>query len=76
MLVSENAKICVSPMQNPMGPCVGHVHFLFFVCRFHLRWVADANAVFSGIWALEIPLKKAHENNIVIEMTRSQEIKG
>ena len=39
---------CVgSPMQNF---CVGHVHFMF-LCQFHLCWVANANAVFSGIWA-------------------------
>ena len=29
---------------------VGHAHFMF-LCRFHLRWVANANTVFSGIWA-------------------------
>ena len=34
-----------------LGLCVGHVHFIF-LCWFHLRWVVDANAVFSGIWAL------------------------
>ena len=31
---------------------VGHVHFMF-LCRFHLRLVANANPVSGGIWALE-----------------------
>ena len=39
MLVSENAKICVSPVEYRLrwagslafGLCVGHVHFIFFV---------------------------------------------
>ena len=30
--------------------CVGHVHFTF-LCRFHLRWVANTNPITSGIWA-------------------------
>ena len=30
---------------------IGHVHFMF-LCRFHLRWAANANTVFSGILAL------------------------
>ena len=28
--------------------CVGHVHFIF-LCRFHLRRVANANPISSGI---------------------------
>ena len=28
-------------------PCTFH-----FLCRFHLRWVANANPISSGIWAL------------------------
>ena len=31
--------------------CVGHVHF-FFLCRFHLRWVANTNPISSGIWVI------------------------
>ena len=27
------------------------VYISCFLCRFHLRWVANANTVFSGIWA-------------------------
>ena len=54
--VSENAKICVSADAKPQIPRVGSLRwactFLFFFCRFHLRWVADANAVFSRIRAL------------------------
>ena len=34
-----------------VGARVGHVHFMLFV-TFHVRWVANANTVFSGIWAL------------------------
>ena len=25
-----------------------------FLCQFHLRFVANANGVFSGIWALSV----------------------
>ena len=60
-----NPKICVTPDANPRRQSVeyrcsgyptqnfrvGHVHFMFF-CRFHLRLVANANPVSSGIWAL------------------------
>ena len=28
------------------------MYISFFVCRFHLRWVANANPISSGIWAL------------------------
>ena len=59
MLVSENAKICVSPdakhkigVSSDAKPlCVGHVYFIFYVL-ISFQWVADANAVFSGICAL------------------------
>ena len=58
-------KICVSPDSKPRcqsveyrwrwvptpNSGVGHVHF-FFLCRFHSRWVANANPISSGIWAL------------------------
>ena len=33
-----------------VGSRVGHVDFMF-LCPFHLRWVANANAVSGGIWA-------------------------
>ena len=29
-------------------------------CQFHLRWGANANAVFSGIWALDVHMILAH----------------
>ena len=37
---------------------VGHVHFIF-LCWFHLRWVANANRVSSGICALLLWIKFA-----------------
>ena len=57
-------KFPLSPTQTPdasqwnigdvgpsgVGAGVGHVHFRL-LCQFHLRLVANANAVFSGIWA-------------------------
>ena len=66
MLVSKNAKICltpnanskicITPNANPLheqveyrSPGVGSSRWAF-----HLRLVANANAVFSGIWALYI----------------------
>ena len=56
-----NLKLAFHPTRNPnasqwnigcigfsgVGACVGHVHFRLF----HLRLIANANAVFSGIWA-------------------------
>ena len=59
-------KICVSPDANlrrqsveyrwrwvpTQNSGVGHVHFIL-LCRFHSRWVANANSISSGIWALK-----------------------
>ena len=61
---TQNIKFAFPPTQNPnasqwnigcvgslaLGLCVGHVRFIFFVL-ISLRWVANANAVFSGILA-------------------------
>ena len=48
-------KFAFPPTQNPKAWCwvlaLG-MYISYFLCRFHLRWVADANAVFSGIRAL------------------------
>ena len=66
--LTQNIKFAFPPKQNPnvsqwnigavgslaLGLCVGHVHFIFFVL-ISFAWVADANAVFSGIWALVQP---------------------
>ena len=38
-------------------PCTFH----FFVCRFHLRWVANANPISSGIWALDFYTFSSHK---------------
>ena len=65
MLVSKNAKICITPNANPqresveyrMVGCptqnnhIGHVDFMLFI-PFCSRWVPNVNAVLSGIWAL------------------------
>ena len=58
-------KICVSPDANPDASQwnIGGVgsqrkilalamYIFFFLCRFHSRWVANANPISSGIWAL------------------------
>ena len=45
-------KICISPNASlALGLCVGHVHFIFFVLISFALGSADANPVFSGIWA-------------------------
>ena len=63
---TQNIKFAFPPTQNPnasqcnigcvgslaLGLCVGHVHFIFFVLISFALGIADANAVFSGIWAL------------------------
>ena len=61
VIANANANICVNPNASQsnigcvgslgVGARIGNVHFMLFV-SFHLRWVANANAVFSGIWAL------------------------
>ena len=33
-----------------IGARVGHVHFICCSWQFHLRWVANTNALSSGIW--------------------------
>ena len=52
MLVSKNAKICVTPNANPKI-CVFTLamYISFLLCRFHLRWLP----FFSGIWAYGWP---------------------
>ena len=64
MLVSKNARICVTANAKPQCESVEYrlcwvpkakcLHwpctFHLFVCRFHSRWVP----FFSGIWALRI----------------------
>ena len=68
MLVSKNTKICISsnakhkicitpntkPEREPMDKSpVGHVHFMLFV-PILFALVANANAVSSGIWAIDL----------------------
>ena len=36
------------------------MYISFFVCRFHLRWVANANPISSGIWALMLSAVGIH----------------
>ena len=69
VLPDAKPKICVSPDANPrrqsveyrwrwasgVGAGVGHVHFMFFVL-IQLRFVANANPVSGGIWALHYAL--------------------
>ena len=61
---TPNLKFALPQTQNPnasqwnigcvgsqtQNVCVGNVHFIFFVCRFHLRLVANENPISSGIW--------------------------
>ena len=62
---TRNLKFALAPTPTPdasqwniggvgslaLGLCVGHVHFMF-LCRFHLRRVANVNPFSGGIWAL------------------------
>ena len=58
ILALPNAKICVTPDANPRRQTVEYKwHWAFMynsdrLCQFHLRLVANSNAVFSGRWAL------------------------
>ena len=64
ILLSKNAKICVTPNMNAkmyvtpnanrwnIGG-VGSPTQNSRLCHLPLRWVANANTIFSGIWSLD-----------------------
>ena len=42
------------------------MYISYFLCRFHLRLVANANPVSSGIWALDFAVQFARHLNVIL----------